>query len=107
MFKAASKTVMAKTAGSVDGIDSCVVSVGSSGDSLGGSSDGVDSSSGSIHSSSNGGNGNSVRGNGGTRAATTTVRFGPLKTSENLVIPLKCAIAIYVRIHKGKLNTGV
>ena len=70
MFKAASKTATAKTAGSVDGVDSCVVGVGSSGDSLGGSSDGVGSSS-------NGGNGNSVRGNGGTRAATTTVCFGP------------------------------
>ena len=78
----------AKTAGSVDGVGSSVEHVGRS-------------------SSGDGGDCNSNGGNGGKRAATTTVRFGPLKTSENLVIPLICAIAIYLRIRESKINTGV
>ena len=79
MFKAASKTVTAKTAGSVD--------------SVGSSIDGIGSSSGGAHSSSDGGNGEK-------QAAKTTVCFGSLKTSENLVISLKCAIAIYLCTRK-------
>ena len=83
----------AKTAGSVDGVGSSVDGVGSSVDGVGSSSDGGDR--------------NSDGGNGGKRAATTAVRFGPLKTSANLVIPLICAIAIYLRIRESKINTGV
>ena len=64
MFKAASKMATAKTAGSIDGIDSSIDSVGSSSDGAG--------------SSSGGGDGNSDEGNGGKRAATTAVYFGPL-----------------------------
>ena len=79
MFKAASKTATAKTAGSFDIVDS-------SGDSVGSSSGGVGSSRGGVGSSECG-NGNSDGGNDGKRAATTAVRFGPLKTNENLVIP--------------------
>ena len=104
---------MAKTAGSVDGVDSSIDSVGSSvdgvgssGDSVGSSVDGVGSSGDSL-GSSDGGDHNSDGGNGGKQAAMTTVCFGPLKTSENLVIPLICAIAIYLRLHESKINTGV
>ena len=82
MFKAASKTVTAKTAGNVDGVGS----------------------SGGAHSNSGGGDSNSNRGNGIKQAATTTVRFGPLKTSENLIISLICAIAIYLCTYTRKQN---
>ena len=58
MFKAASKTATVKTAGSVDGVDSCV----DSGDSLGSSGDS------GVHGSSEGEDGNSDGGNGGKRA---------------------------------------
>ena len=125
MFKAASKMATAKTAGSgdgvgssvdsigssVDSVGSSVDSVGSSGDSIGssvdsiGSSvDSVGSSGDSVGSSSDGGDSNSDGGNGGKQAATTTVCFVPLKTSENLVISLKCAIAIYLWTYTRKQN---
>ena len=71
------------------------------------SGDSIDSSSGSVHSSSDGVDGNSDGGNGGKQAAMTAVRFGPLKASENSVIPLICTIAIYLRIRESKINTGV
>ena len=96
MFKAASKTVMAKTAGSVDGIDSCIDSIDScidgidsNGDSLGNSGGSVGSSSDGIHSSSDGGDGNSDGGNVGKRTATTTVRFGLLKKKRGFGHPFK------------------
>ena len=80
-------------------------SIDSRGDSVGSSTDSVGNSSG-VHSSSDDEDGNSNRGHGGKRAAMAAVRFGPLKTSENLVIPLKCTISIYLRIHKSKINPG-
>ena len=89
-----------KTAGSVDGI-------GSTGDSLDSSGASVGSSVDVIGSSSSGGDHNSDGGNGGKQAAMTAVRFGPFKTSENLVIPLICTIAIYLRIRESKIDTGV
>ena len=49
--------------------------------------DGVDGSVDSVDSSSDGEDGNNDKGHGGKQAATTAVHFGPLKTSENLVIP--------------------
>ena len=112
----------AKTAGSVDGVDSSVDGVDSSVDGVDSSVDSVDSSSGdslgssggsvgssvdSVGSSSDGGDHNSDGGNGGKQAAMTTVCFGPLKMSENLVIPLICTIAIYLHLHESKINTGV
>ena len=111
MFKTASKTATAKTAGSVNGVGSSVDGVDSSVDSVGSSGDSVGSSGGSsvdgVASSSDSGDRNSDGGNGGMRAATAAVRFGPLKTSANLVIPLICAIAIYLHIRESIINTGV
>ena len=52
MFKAASKTATAKTAGGIDGVGSSGDSSGGSSDGVGSSGDSVGSSSGSIHSSS-------------------------------------------------------
>ena len=100
MLTTASKTAMVKTVGGVDG-------VGSSVDGIGSSIDGIGSSRGSVGSSVDGVGSSSDGGNGGKRPATTAVRFGPIKTSANLVIPLICAIAISLRIRESKINTGV
>ena len=102
MLRTASKMATVKTAGSldsvdssVDGVDSSVDGVDSSVDDVDSSVDGVGSSGDSlgmsidgIGSNSAGGDHNSDEENGGKQAATTTVHFGPPKTSMNLVIPL-------------------